>query len=163
MWLFKLSRSVRRVLASRALECLQCGDFFIRHCLFHGRKEVFPISTQQYYDFQNRWIDPLMRISVLLTTSIHEPSRTVASLITDWRIDFQCLRTLRSNVFEHWWALLWASAISARALVSGAKDIRFRSISFNVPRIGHRCAAHFLLVRKHPQSMRGENFCQAHG
>ena len=41
------------ILASPALECLQCGDFFIRHFLFHGRKEVFPMSTQQYYDFQN--------------------------------------------------------------------------------------------------------------
>ena len=42
-----------------------------------------------------------------------------------------------------------ASTISARALVSGAKDIRFRSASqsVNVPRIGYRCAAHFLLVQ----------------
>ena len=41
MRLFKLSRSARRVLASQALECLQCGDFSIRHFVFHGRKEVF--------------------------------------------------------------------------------------------------------------------------
>ena len=67
------------------------------------------------------------------------------------------LRTLRFNVFEHWLALLWASTISARALLSGAKDIRFRSASVNVPRIGHRCAAHLLLVQKHQKSMRGEN------
>ena len=49
MRLFKLSRSAHRVLAARALDY---GDFFIRHFLFHGRKEVFPITTQQYYDFQ---------------------------------------------------------------------------------------------------------------
>ena len=50
MLLFKLSRSARRILASRALECLQY-DYFIRHFLFDGRKEMFPISSQQYYDF----------------------------------------------------------------------------------------------------------------
>ena len=43
----------------------------------------------------------------------------------DWRIDFRCLRRLRSNVYEHWWALLWAPSISARALVSGAKTSEF--------------------------------------
>ena len=58
--LFKLSRSARRVLAYRALDCLQCGDFFIRHFLFHGRKEVFPIRTQQYYDFQKLLIVKLL-------------------------------------------------------------------------------------------------------
>ena len=60
MRLFKLSRSARQVLASRALDCLQYGDFFIRHFLFHGRKEVFPMSTQQYYDFQKLLIVKLL-------------------------------------------------------------------------------------------------------
>ena len=60
MRLFNLSRSVRRVLASRVLERLQCGDFFIRHFLFRERKGVFPISTQQYYNFQNLLIVKLL-------------------------------------------------------------------------------------------------------
>ena len=58
--LLKLSRPARRVLVPRALDCLQCGDFFIRHFLFLGRKEVFPISTQQYYDFQKLLIVKLL-------------------------------------------------------------------------------------------------------
>ena len=41
-------------------DCLQCADFFIRYFLFHGRKEVFPMSTQQYFDFKNLLIVKLL-------------------------------------------------------------------------------------------------------
>ena len=59
------------ILASRELcyecyECLQYGDFFIRHFLFHGRKEVFPMSTQQYYNFQNLLIVELLNYLIFL-------------------------------------------------------------------------------------------------
>ena len=40
--------------------------FSIRHFLFHGRKEVFPISTQQYYVFQNLFIVKLFNYLIFL-------------------------------------------------------------------------------------------------
>ena len=45
---------------SPATNVCRCGDFFIRHFLFHHRKKVFSISTQQYYDFQNLLIVELL-------------------------------------------------------------------------------------------------------
>ena len=39
--------------------------FFIRHFLFHGRKGVVPISTQQYYNFQKLLIVKLLNYLIL--------------------------------------------------------------------------------------------------
>ena len=66
MRLFKLSRSTRRLVASIALDCLQCGEFRIRHFVFHARKEVFPISTQQYYDLQKLLIVKLLNYLIFI-------------------------------------------------------------------------------------------------
>ena len=96
MRLFNLSRSARRVMASRALECLQCGDFFIRYFLFHGRKEVFPISTQQYYNYQNLLIVKLLNVFLINKIFFNKIknkkiqqnlyARQYSARVTDWTI-----------------------------------------------------------------------------